>query len=186
MSKVEPLIFTSIDLELNNPTEHQPIIEIGACIGNIKTGEILETLSAYIKIDEPLTPFINTLTGITDNKLETQGTTLLEAYEKLKIIHNKYHSNIMPIQWGGGDTYKLQKDLLVAGMDPKDWIFGYTSMNVKNICQAYRMSKGMSLKGGLAKSMTKLGMKFEGTEHSGVDDSINTFKVLVDLVRRFK
>jgi len=55
--------FICFDLELNQPSEK--IIQLGAIAGNIQTGEILESLSAYINPGEPLDPKIITLTGIT-------------------------------------------------------------------------------------------------------------------------
>ena len=46
----------ALDLELNQPSKS--IIQIGICIGNIQTGEILEKLDWIIKQPEEINPFI--------------------------------------------------------------------------------------------------------------------------------
>ena len=54
-----------LDLEMNNPTENKEIIQIGTCIGNVNTGEVLSKKSYMIKTIEPLTEYITKLTNIT-------------------------------------------------------------------------------------------------------------------------
>ena len=58
-----PTIFTSLDLELNQPSGK--IIQIGAAVGHLMTGEIIEKFSCFIKIDEALDERIIKLTGAT-------------------------------------------------------------------------------------------------------------------------
>lgn len=183
------MIFTAIDLELNKDeanTKTTQIIQLGSCTGNIHTGEILETLSLYVKIDKPLIPFITQLTGITDNDLSTKGTTLLEAYNKLKEVHSKYKAHISLVTWGSGDAKELKEQLLFQGMKEEEWIHGWRSIDVKTVVQSIMLARGQSLQGGLAKSMTKFGLKFDGTKHNAESDSINTFKIYHELLKRLK
>ena len=102
--EIKPIeIFTSLDLEMNNK-EGKKIIQIGAVVGNITTGEILETLSIIVNPKEQLTDFIIGLTGITQNDVDN-GVTLEEAYLKLKEMHLRHKSFINCITWGGGDSH---------------------------------------------------------------------------------
>ncbi len=52
-------LYLSLDLEMEQPS--QEIIQIGAVIGDIVTGEIKETFKAYVKIATP--PFLRLLSN---------------------------------------------------------------------------------------------------------------------------
>jgi inhibitor of KinA sporulation pathway (predicted exonuclease) len=180
-------IFTSIDLEMNADGKNTyEIIQLGAVIGDVHTGEIFEKLSLYVNIEKPLYPFITELTGITDYTIISKGTTLLEAYNILKDAHIKYNSHSMIVQWGGGDEYMLKKQLFEKGMLPGDWIFGRTFWNVKTLCQAIQLSKGCNIQGGLKKNCNKFGVKFEGPAHDALKDSYNTFRLFQTLLPKLK
>lgn len=177
-------IFLALDLEMNQPSGK--IIMIGACIGNTGTGEILETLRCYVKIDEPISPYITTLTNISEDDLESKGISLQEAYLELKKMHSKHDASPMVIQWGDGDVRKLKQDLFPNGILPKDWIFGYRAIDVKTVYQSFCIANAMKLQSGLAKSLTKMGLRFIGTKHDACDDAINTFKIFFCLLGKFK
>ena len=182
-----PQIYTSIDLELNADGKQTfDIIQIGAVIGNVITGEVLEELSLYVDIKKPLYPFITELTGITDYTIQTKGTTLVEAYNTLKEAHKKHGAHHMVVQWGGGDEYALKKQLIEAGMDPREWCFGRTFWNVKTLVQALQLSKGLTIQGGLKKSCHKYNVKFQGPAHDALFDSLNTFRLFSKLLRDLK
>lgn len=174
-------VVISIDLELAQPSNK--IISIGYAIGNIKTHEVLESGDLFVKIDEPLTPFIIKLTGITDELLAEQGTDLITAYNKLIAVHNKYKSFVNPITWGGGDTTAIFDQVrLLYGSDVFEWPFGRRWIDVKTVFIAHQMAHSKSFKGGLSTSMRKLNLKFKGTTHRSVDDAINTFMVYCNLL----
>src|ERR1700676_1619914 len=101
-------IFTSLDLEMNQPS--RKIIQIGACAGNIRTGEILEKLSIFVNPQEQLAPFIVELTGIKQEDVDT-GLTLYEAYKKLAEFHKKHNSFVNCVTWGGGDSQEIYEQL---------------------------------------------------------------------------
>lgn len=162
------------------------IIQIGAVIGDIHTGEIFEKLSLYIDIKTSLYPYITTLTGITDNTLVTKGTTLLEAYNTLAAAHKKWGAHHMAIQWGGGDDLKLKQDCLAAGMKEEDWIFGWRHWDVKTYCQGSQLSRGVSIQGGLKKNCARFGVPFEGPAHDALQDSLNTFNLFHSLLPKLK
>lgn len=165
------MIITSLDLEMNQPSGK--IIQIGACVGNLVTGEILDTLRIYIKLDEPLNPFITTLTNITEQHL-LDGVTLEEGYKALLEMHQKHKAYLNPLTWGGGDSECLGTQLGLSG-DLATWCFGRRWLDVKSYYQFYCMANQIKPQSGLAKSLTKLKMQFKGTKHDALDDAINTF-----------
>ena len=136
-------IFTALDLEMNQPSG--TIIQVGACVGNIQTGEILETLSVFVNPKEKLSDFIIDLTGITQEDVNN-GVTLEEAYLKLKEMHLRHKSFTNAITWGGGDSKELLDQL---GMDQEDerWCFGRRWIDAKDgicfleICQRTQNSR---------------------------------------------
>ena len=174
------MILTSLDLELNQPSNK--IISVGYCQGNLETGEILSQRDVFVKIDEPLNPYITGLTGITEETLATKGVSLLKAYQILKEDHIKAKAFVNPLTWGGGDTDFLRQQL---GKNQEKWLFGRRWIDCKTVYISYRMSQGQPFKSGLAKSMKAMGLEFEGTNHASVDDAINTFNFYRFLLDKF-
>lgn len=175
-----PEIITSLDLEFNQPSEK--IIQIGAVIGNTKTGEILCDMELYVDPREPLSDRIIKLTGITEKDIHQKGMPLIQAYSILAENHINYKSFINPLTWGGGDSSTLREQI----GDPERWPFGRRWVDVKTVFQFYYWAKGLKARGGLAKSMRKLGLNFDGRKHNGRDDAYNTFRVYCCLLEKLK
>jgi len=176
-----PENYISLDLEMNQPSGK--IIQIGAVVGSLLTGEIHEELSCFIRIDEPLTDYIIQLTGITEQDLADKGMTLQEGYEKLVALHNKYNCMRNPLTWGGGDSAELREQL---GLTDGNYIFGRRWLDMKTIYQMWRLSQREKLQSGLAKSLTRLGINFQGRKHNATDDARNTFKMACALLKKFR
>lgn len=179
-----PNIFMSFDLELNQPSGK--IISIGYVIANLKTGEILLEKDVFVKIDEPVSEFIQKLTDINDQILEEKGLSLTEAYEEVERDHAAYQCWWNPIVWGCGDSrcLKMQLGEYLKG---KKYIFGDRELDAKTVVQTLALAKDLKFRGGLAKSMIKFGLKFEGTKHHSMDDAKNTFflyKHLCDILSK--
>jgi inhibitor of KinA sporulation pathway (predicted exonuclease) len=67
------------------------------------------------------------------------------------------------------------------------WPFGQHYIDAKNLYQSWKLVHGADhLKGGLARAMTKLGLKFDGRKHNAKDDAYNTFKIYSQLLKEFK
>ncbi len=170
----------SFDLELNQDPRGEKIIEVGACVGDINTGEIVDQYSAFVNPQEALIEFIITLTSITQEQVDAAGT-IEEAYLGMEAMAKKHDCCTMPIVWGGGDGHALRKEL------PSDvqWSFGRRELDVKAVFQAYQMAKGENVKAGLAKALTRLNLNFQGKKHRAIDDAINTFHIYIALLKRF-
>jgi len=170
----------SLDLELNQADTGSKIIEVGACVGNLQTGEILEIYSAFVNPNEKLTEFIIQLTSITQQQVDNAGT-IEEAYLGMEAMAKRHECLTMPIVWGTGDGFALRSEL------PKTcpWNFGRRELDVKAVFQAYQMAKQGKIQAGLAKALTRLELNFKGKKHRANDDAVNTFIIYHALLQKF-
>lgn len=177
------MILLAIDLELNQPS--QKIIEIGAAIGDTDSSAVLDSFSKLVTIDERVSPYITKLTGIKQHEIDKDGISLLNAFEELLAFKTKYEPFINPVVWGGNDVLFLTNQIKEQyNLDIKD--FGRRVIDAKTVYVTYRISKKLQPSGGLAKAMTKFGLKFEGKKHRAKDDAINTLKIYFEMLRQMK
>lgn len=170
----------ALDLELNQDPKGPKIIEIGACVGNIQTGEVIETYSAFVNPQETLQEFIIQLTSITQAQVDQAGS-LEQAYSGMVALASRHQCLSMPLVWGIGDGQAIRQEL------PKncEWSFGRRELDVKAVFQAYQMAKAEKIQAGLAKALTRLGLQFKGRKHRAIDDAVNTFLIYHALLKRF-
>jgi len=157
---------------MNQPSGN--IIQVGACWGDPLAGEIREMRRHYVRLppEETVSAEITKLTGITQDQLDSAGMPLAVAYESVAELVRREDTIRNLFTWGGNDA-----SLLVRQAGIRQPAFGQTVFDVKKLYQVYRMATGQKMQSGLAKSMTKLGMVFEGRKHDGLDDAVNTFRV---------
>lgn len=184
-------IFTSLDLELNQPSDK--VIQIGAVKFNILSGDIYQKFTKYVQIDEKLCTdrnicHIPELTGITDEILEEKGVDLVTAYRELRDFHaepvvlddKEYLPMLNPVTWGGADTRCLKMDLERVGYEfnnKKMYCFGHRFFDIKTIHQLLMIAKKTSLKGGLKKACNIWDVNFDGRAHDAMVDAYNTAKL---------
>jgi inhibitor of KinA sporulation pathway (predicted exonuclease) len=171
----------SLDLELNQDPSGPKIIEIGACVGDTQSGEVLETYTRFVNPNQLLIEFIIKLTGIRQEDVDAAGS-LEEAYLGMEDLGRRHDCLHMPIVWGAGDGPHLRSEL------PRhvSWSFGRRELDVKAVFQAFQMAKSEKLQAGLAKALTRLGLNFQGKKHRAVDDAINTFRIYFELLKKFQ
>lgn len=193
--KSEHLYMTALDLEMNQPSGK--IISIGAVRGSLATGEIAEKLHILVKIDEKLCTdekicHIPKLTGITDEMLESEGTTLIDAYNRLCDLHNR-SDFVNPVTWGKGDTRVLSEQLQAHGLklssgfhNPEKlpvFAFGRREFDCKQRYQEQCIIEDVSMQSGLKSSMKKAKLRFEGPSHNALQDAYNTFVFYRHLIK---
>ncbi|PCI45854.1 MAG: hypothetical protein COB41_00250 [Proteobacteria bacterium] len=159
----------SLDLEFNQPSES--IIQIGAVVGNLSTGDILEELQIEINAKETLAPFIIKLTGISQDEVDN-GETLLEGYNKLKDMFIRHDCFRNCLTWGGGDSQLLRSQL---DLDDEMFLFGRRWIDAKTLFVSHCFANDIKHQSGLAKSLTRVGLAFKGSKHNAKDDALNTF-----------
>lgn len=170
----------SFDLELNQDPSGAKIIEIGACVGDILTGEVIDQYFAFVNPHQILVDHIIKLTSITQKQVDEAGS-IEEAYRGMEAMAIKHDCCRMPIVWGGGDGHALRQEL----PSHVSWSFGRRELDVKAVFQAYQMAKGEKVQAGLAKAMTRLNLAFKGRKHRAIDDAINTFSIYDALLKKF-
>lgn len=180
-----PYVLTSMDLEFNQAPTGAKIIQIGAVVGNLITGEILEKLSVFINPNEELLPFITQLTKITQSDVNS-GMSLEKGYRLLEALHRRHGSFVNFVQWGQGDSRALLEQLQKENPQFTGWCGGRRELDAKTLYVAWRLAQCSFPTGGLAKAMTKLGLKFVGQKHSAVDDALNTFTIFRHLVGKLR
>ena len=178
----------AIDLEMNKP--YGEIIQLGACWGDVTTGEVINTASWYVATPYVIDPYITDLTGITN--ADTTGAYSLPIVMDAYIMENKRveeaHGEVFmnPLTWGGGDQQLIASQLPPSWYDTRKWPFGRRWIDVKTVFVSMRIAQGQPIQGGLAKSMTKVGLSFIGRKHNAEADAYNTFVNYVALLKKFK
>jgi len=190
----------SLDLELNKSLDTNEggrttdIIQIGGCVLDTDTGEIGEKFNRYISLSTPmengelrLSKFIIKLTGITDERIKSEGIPLEHAVGELYDFCKKEGVARQGLQWGFGDFEELEGEFKKFGGNPEKWFFGRTHFDVKKLHQSIQISRGEKTRSGLSKSMTKYGLNFCGRKHDALDDAINTailYQYFIDRMRK--
>lgn len=163
----------SLDLEMNQPSGK--IIQVGAVIGSVKTGEVIAKEMWYVDPLEEVSEEITELTGINTGHVY-QELSPLEAYRKLKSFKEAHKCFMNPIVWGSGT--RNDSSMLYDQAKPGEPNFmGHRVLDAKTIYQSMRAASSKSIKAGLEKAMGKVGMKFDGTPHRALDDALNTWRI---------
>jgi inhibitor of KinA sporulation pathway (predicted exonuclease) len=185
----------SFDLECNQPGAK--IIELGWCIGDTNTRELIDIQSIIVNPKERLLPKIVEMTGITQKDVDNGVSSVAEAYLKMEEAAKKYGCLTTPIQWGAGDGFELRYQMLGSHNYIADritnnqdstlmWNFGGREIDVKAVYQSYQIAIGSKFKGGLMVATKALGLNFLGIPHRAKADATNTFLVYCELLARYR
>lgn len=162
-----------IDLELTCWEDPRPdqmeIIQIGACVLNLKTGEIDRPISMMVKpLNANISEYCTNLTGITPEDV-FKGRPL---EERINTLAKEYSLRNNP--WGawGSDNMHLRRELAEKRIF---WPFNQQYVNIK---QLYAFHKNSSKGTGLAKAIKQIGLEFWGTQHDAMSDAVNAAKVM--------
>ena len=153
------------------------VIEFGICSLIPRTGEIVERESIIVKPYGKISQYCTELTGITQEKVEV-GMSLTKACE---YIVEKYKPNrLIWSSWGDWDERALKTDCYLKNVQ---YPFSDQHFNIKAFC-AIKLAKDdtISKTTGVSKALELLGMHFEGKPHSGLDDAVNTARILYKLL----
>lgn len=179
------ILFVDVEATCWQPRSSQPknqcseIIEVGVTILNSNTLKIGPSVSMLVRPDySQVSPFCTELTTITQEMLEGQGIPFSEACYRLRTEFNSPEQ--LWVSWGDYDREMFFKDSLRKGVE---YPFGKRHLNLKIF---FGLLHG-SVKGpGVSKALHRLGLEFEGTQHRGVDDSFNTARIYVELIKKSK
>ncbi len=145
------------------------IIEIGVALLNLKTGLVEKSHGYIIKpIVSTISDFCTELTTLTQEDVN-KGISYKEACDAL--VKDFDSQNIPWASYGQYDFNMLErqsKDRNVRNPFSNQYI---------NIKLLFSLMDSQNRQMGMAKALTALGYKLEGTHHRGVDDAINIAKI---------
>ena len=179
MNPIRDQNYLSIDLELNSKQDGTTprIIQVGVSVGSPVMPDDIKTYSWYLDPEEPITPFIQQLTGITDEIIKEKSVDHQIVAQELGNIITENECFVNPIVWGGGeknDATELKDEFRERGINFP--FFGRRVLDVKTLYVFNQMVQGKTPSGGLRKSMISYGVNFIGTSHRAEIDAENTLR----------
>jgi inhibitor of KinA sporulation pathway (predicted exonuclease) len=180
MNPIRDQTYFSLDLELNSKQDGTTprIIQVGVSVASPVMPDDIKTFSWYLDPQEPITPFIQQLTGITDEIIKEKSVPHETVAQELGNIITENKCFVNPVLWGGGgegnDATELKDEFRERGIDFP--FFGRRVIDVKTLYVFNQMVQGKTPSGGLRKSMISYGLTFEGTSHRADVDAENTLR----------
>lgn len=188
--KKEPL-FWALDLEMEQPSNE--IISIGfaweTSTQHAKRENFLITPS------QPLSPFIQELTGLKDDMFDwnkSRKDCFMEFYNFwlvrwVGLESDTHRHEFNPITWGQGDLHLLRKQFYETLTD-FDADLPRRIVDVKTLMWFDKMVKGNynSARMSLSTALKDMKMPFLGDAHNSADDALNTLILFRELLTRKK
>lgn len=185
MANFNDTLFLAIDLEFEQPSEE--ILSVGVCIFSGDAGCVEERTNLYITPTQPVSTFIQELTGIRETDFD--GSPRVNCYGELskwviEIIESypdyKFHREA--ITWGCGDV-----PLLRADMRKEQSNFEWLSQRFIDVKTLYLMDKAtsdksLSSKTSLNTAMKEMKITPRGSTHNSMWDAVNTKEVFLELM----
>lgn len=184
MANFNDTLFLALDLEFEQPSEE--ILSVGVCLFS-GDGGVEERTNFYITPTQPVSTFIQELTGIRETDFD--GNTRNYNYADLAkwvgdmqeaYCDYKYHREA--ITWGCGDV-----PLLRADMRKEQVNFEWLSQRFIDVKTLFLMDKAtsdksISSKSSLNTAMKELKVTPRGTAHNSMWDAVNTKEVFLELM----
>jgi 3'-5' exoribonuclease 1 len=152
------------------------IIEIGSTILDPDL-KIIDSSSIFVRpVKNPiLSDFCKSLTSITQEDVDG-ANPFPQAFPEFlcgvkNVIGNDDMHSVIFASWGKWDKKQLNRECSYNQMN-------YPFCNHWNIKKAFSRKLEVKRQYGLKKAMAKLELEFEGTPHRGIDDTINTARVV--------
>jgi inhibitor of KinA sporulation pathway (predicted exonuclease) len=163
------------DADERMPREETEIIEIGAVLCD---GETLAQVAEFQTFVRPLrhprlTPFCTRLTTITQAQVDA-APTFTVAISRLGawLRTQGAMGRLVFCSWGDYDKNQLAREERRSGIRLP---LGTEHMNLK---EAFRRRSGDDKKLGNGQALQRVGQRFEGTAHRGIDDARNIARLL--------
>lgn len=167
------------------PRSESEIIEFGCALVDVKTRQVVQTFTSFIKpqIHPTLHPFCTELTTIVQADVEEAPVFKVVAKSVTDWLHTHVRmagKSLVWISWGQYDYNKLMEDCSRARVNNP--LGGVPHFNLKG----YEALLSRSNEKGLAGVVKHYGLKWHGTHHRGVDDAINVANVYLHISENWK
>lgn len=152
------------------------IIEFPVVLVDGKTFDIVDEFRSYVKptINPTLSDFCTKLTGITQDIVDT-SPIFIDALNQFQEFLGKYSlfqsSTAVFVTDGPFDIRDfVTKQLAHSNISPRPEYFNLPWVNIRKLFKThYRQTQNKNI----SSMLSHLNMKFEGREHSGLDDARN-------------
>jgi hypothetical protein len=169
--------YISFDLEIEQPNTRSEtsdsyvvepfVIQVGYVVFQLDLNKenpvFLEEQVIHLQYPHPISNFIKSLTSIEDEDCMSSFIDATDALKMMKESRERWGTSPQLVQWGGGDDIALLNQSAFKSMH-YDVGFTTTSINAKQLFQLYASVNGIKPRGGLSKSMSKLGLTFPQTK----------------------
>jgi len=177
--------------EKNEPDYPHEIIEFPAVLVDCRSGELVKKWREYVKpvLNPTLSEFCKNLTGISQETVD--------ASELFPVVLERFENWLSENNLGSKSTFALVTDgpfdvgrflrlsCLHDNISLPAWATRW--VNVRKAFANFYKSKTASQPGfkvvGLQKMLERLGLEFEGTPHSGLDDATNIARVTGRIIK---
>lgn len=173
------LEFTAWEGSLANhwlrPGEFKEVVQIGAVKvdGNFNTSETFDVL-VRPRLNPVLSPYLERLTGITNEALRARGVDFAEAYGAFLAF-----ADGLPIVAFGRDDLVLVENLRLYGMSEAPPLPPYLNATI------WLADQGLDMRGLHACDVgPSAGVSFGGHRHNGLDDALSVAAGIAALIAR--
>jgi len=157
------------------PRGEMEIIEIGCVIADLK-GNTYNHFSTFVKpiLHPNLTPFCKELTHISQEDVDS-GLHLLEAFKNMNLFLRDEKIKTWT-SWGDWDKTQVHRNIKHYKKMKRP--FEFMKFHYFDLSEKYYKHQGLPQTCGLIKALARHEIEFTGTPHRGLDDVINTAKLL--------
>jgi inhibitor of KinA sporulation pathway (predicted exonuclease) len=150
------------------------VIEIGACLLDIRSSEITDRQSILIRpVYSVVSEYCTKLTTLTQEVVET-GIGFRQACLKLE---DEYQTKKRVwASYGDFDRRQFERECRLKNVP---YPFGSRHINVKTL---FAIKHRLTEEIGMDKALALLGLELIGTHHRGVDDAYNVARILNTLI----
>lgn len=154
------------------PRDEMEIIEIGALVMDSRAFEVKSEFQSFVRpVRNPrLTEFCASLTSITQQQVDEAPPFTDVMAEMVRWMAP--FDDLLFCSWGDYDRKQFEKDCHFHGVA---YPFGERHLNVK---AAFSAAMNQRRRFGLSRALGRLGLKFAGTPHRGIDDARNIARVV--------
>jgi len=177
--------------EKNEPDFNHEIIEFPAVLVDCRSGELVKKWREYVKpvLNPTLSEFCKTLTGISQETVDAAETfpLVLQHFEYwLRENSLGIDSTFALVTDGPFDVGRFLRLSCQHDNIPLP-VWGSRWCNVRKAFANFYRSNTATTPGikvcGLQKMLERLGLEFEGTPHSGIDDATNIARVASRIIK---
>ncbi|MDE2133521.1 MAG: exonuclease domain-containing protein [Alphaproteobacteria bacterium] len=157
------------------PGEFREVVQIGAVKvdGNFNTGETFDVL-VRPRLNPVLSPYLERLTGISNEALRARGVDFAEAYSAFLAF-----ADGLPIVAFGRDDLVLVDNLRLYGMNEAPPLPPYLNATI------WLADQGLDMRGLHACDVASAaGVAFGGHRHNGLDDALSVATGIAALIAR--